>query len=467
MKHRRSRIRSIRRIFLASSLGFLGCLAALAIFTHVPQWASAFEAATDPDRVALRLALKGDRDLGEVYASRYFRPIWTARGRATPDAERFLHVLALSGRDDLDPARYEASALIGIVTKVHNSSAGARAQLELRLSHAFLQYISDLHTPLAATRLAYTDPALVPPGPPSPKAMLAMFARSADLSSALIDATRMNPIYLQYRAALGAHLLDHDPAVASLLRVNLERARALPVLLGRRYLLVDTASASLWFYRDSRPVDSMKVVVGTQAEPTPLLAGVVRYTVFNPYWNVPPDLVRRTYAPRILARPAILSQLRMDAWSDYSPSGQVLNTSAVDWAAVSRGSSSVGLRQRPGANNFMGAAKFMFPNEFGIYLHDTPERGLFLRDQRTFSAGCVRVEDYRRLVSWLYGGSVGPHGEAPEQRVNLPSPVPVYITYFTADLAGSSVVRVADTYGRDPAVLTEISLRQAAPSSKL
>jgi len=246
-----------------------------------------------------------------------------------------------------------------------------------------------------------------------------------------------------------------------LMLINLERLRALPINLGRHFILVDAASARLWMFEGDREVDSMKVIVGKPEEPTPMMAGVIRYAIFNPFWNVPPDLVRTVYVPRIRANRAALAALRMDPWSDYTADAHKLDPSAVDWASVQAGSVNVGLRQRPGADNSMGAVKFMLPNELGIYLHDTPNKTLFSKPQRTFSAGCVRVEDYRRLARWLYQrGDAGAKGDAPDQRVDLQRPVPVYISYLTAMPEAGAVTVAKDVYGRDGALLATLRVRQ-------
>ena len=206
----------------------------------------------------------------------------------------------------------------------------------------------------------------------------------------------------------------------------------------------------------------MKVVVGKPDEATPQMAGVIRYALFKPNWNVPPDLTQKVYAPRIRTDLSALDALDMDVWSDYTANARKLDPKAVDWDGVVQGRQSVWLRQRPGPRNSMGAVKFMLPNTLGIYLHDTPNKGLFASDQRTFSAGCVRVEDYKRLARWLYGGDVGPTGDAPEQRFDLKAPTPVYITYLTAASLNGEVVARKDVYGRDALVIAQLQKGQRA-----
>jgi murein L,D-transpeptidase YcbB/YkuD len=129
----------------------------------------------------------------------------------------------------------------------------------------------------------------------------------------------------------------------------------------------------------------------------------------------------------------------------------VISAAQVNWKAVASGGTSLRMRQRPGGGNVMGAMKFMLPNRLGIYLHDFPDKSLFARADRRISSGCVRLEDAPRLARFLFGGAApSPAGAAPEQRVDLPEPVPVYIIYLTAlpDPA-RGVALQKDVYARD------------------
>ena len=238
-----------------------------------------------------------------------------------------------------------------------------------------------------------------------------------------------------------------------LLRLNLERARALPAQLGRRYVLVDAAAARLWMYEDGRAVDTMRVVVGKPTEPTPMMAATMRYVALNPYWNVPPDLVQSRIAPAVLREGmSFLRSRRYEILSDWSEQARRLDPDSLDWNAIAAGREQhLRVRQLPGPDNAMGRMKFMFPNELGVYLHDTPNRELLREEGRLFSAGCVRLEDAPRLARWLFGGSAPqPSGSAPEQRVDLPQPIPVYLTYMTAAPEPDGVAVRADVYNRDP-----------------
>ncbi len=243
-------------------------------------------------------------------------------------------------------------------------------------------------------------------------------------------------------------LLNRDPATFDrLIALNLERARLLPGPWVR-HVVVDAASARLYYYDKGALDGAMKVVVGAKESPTPMMAGMVRYATLNPYWNIPSDLVERRVAPRIL-KGASLRGMNYEALSDWTADATPVKQSEVDWQAVATGAQELRVRQLPGGDNAMGRVKFMFPNDLGIYLHDTPSRDLFAKSARQFSNGCVRLEDAQRLGRWFFGKPLSVDGRAPEQHQPLPRPVPVYLTYFTAIPEGDGIRFVADVYGRD------------------
>ena len=194
----------------------------------------------------------------------------------------------------------------------------------------------------------------------------------------------------------------------------------------------------------------MRVIVGKPGMPTPVMAGLIRYAVLNPYWNLPPDLIRKR-ARNVLRRGTrAIAAEQLQILSDWSPRARTLSPGQVDWRAVAAGRRYVNLRQRPGPGNMMGRIKFMMPNDLGVYLHDSPLRHFFARDDRRISSGCVRVEDASRLARWLFDGRPPRPSGTAEQRVDLPEAVPVYIAYFTALPTRGGIVFQPDRYGRDP-----------------
>jgi murein L,D-transpeptidase YcbB/YkuD len=255
------------------------------------------------------------------------------------------------------------------------------------------------------------------------------------------------------RAFREAHGLDPSPVadlatIAALNRgaesyeriiiANLDRVRGLPTD-GQRYILVDTAGARLQLIANGKTEDSMKVIVGKPGMETPLLAGFIRYAMVNPYWNVPPDLVRTSIAPAVMKEGVgTLARRRFVLSSDWR-STERIDPAAVDWPAVAAGRASVWVRQLPGGGNMMGKVKFMLPNDMGIYLHDTPDKSLFQRADRRLSSGCVRVEDAERLAIWLFGRPIIDGESSPDTRIDLARPVAVFTTYLTAKVENGRI----------------------------
>jgi murein L,D-transpeptidase YcbB/YkuD len=138
---------------------------------------------------------------------------------------------------------------------------------------------------------------------------------------------------------------------------------------------------------------------------------------------------------------------------------QLLDPASIDWHAVADGTLPVRVRQLPGPANSMGHLKFGFPNAQDIYLHDTPKKELFAQDDRDLSHGCIRLEDAERLGRWMMGRDPETASNAPEQNVPLPTPVPIYVTYLTAQANDGQLSFVDDSYGRDAEAMQVAALR--------
>jgi len=250
-----------------------------------------------------------------------------------------------------------------------------------------------------------------------------------------------------------------------LIIINMERAKRLPAPEEqRKYAIVDSGGARLSLWENGRKVDEMKVVVGKAETATPMMAAYIRYASVNPYWNVPPELVKNLIGPRIVNQGiSYLTEREYQVLSSYGEDARVLDANSIDWQAVVDGREEVRLRRLPSPANSMGMMKFMLPNYFGIYLHDSPEKDHFTKNELWISNGCVRVEDYKRFASWLFGGYV-PKGSDPkvEEEVNLPAPVPVYMTYLTVQPTASGVQFLADPYGRDAHLMERFGSRMVA-----
>jgi murein L,D-transpeptidase YcbB/YkuD len=237
-----------------------------------------------------------------------------------------------------------------------------------------------------------------------------------------------------------------------LIIINMERAKRLPAPEEQsKYLLVDAGDARLSMWENGKKVDEMKIVVGKAETATPMMAAYIKYASINPYWNVPPDLLKTLIAPRIVAQGvSYLSDREYQVMTDYSDDAKLIDPHDVDWRAVADGTQEVRLRRLPSPANSMGMMKFMLPNYFGIYLHDSPEKDHFTKNELWISNGCVRLEDYKRVARFLFDGSI-PRGKDPkvEEEVDLPQQIPVYMTYLTVQPTADGLQFLEDHYGRD------------------
>lgn len=231
--------------------------------------------------------------------------------------------------------------------------------------------------------------------------------------------------------------------------LNLERARRLPEMgKFQRYVVVDSGAAQIHMFNHDRLADSMRAIVGAPETKTPMLALLMRGAKVNPYWNVPDDMVRDFTAKNVLKQgTSYLKNYNYEVLTGSGTDIVPIDPRNVDWKAVAAGRSNVLVRQLPGPWNSMGKIKFETPNEYGIYMHDTPTKGLFAKADRWISNGCVRLEDAGRFTSWVFGGK--PQSAAREKMVTVPNPVPVYMTYLTVEASGGSVRFRADPYDFD------------------
>ena len=385
------------------------------------------------------------------YQQRGNAPLWL-RDAASAEAARMLPaILERAPLDGLaegpERARMVEAALARANGAAPRDRPAALVAADRMLSAAWVQYVGALKKPVRG--MTWGDPWLAP-RVPSPHQLLAEAARAPSLVKHVRSVSMVNPVYAELRDAAWNHLrAEGQAAPDTRLAANLERARLFPA--NGRFIAVNAATQQLWMYEDGRVVDSMKVVVGKRDTQTPLLAGTIHFATFNPYWNIPTDVARNTVAPLVLKRGTdYLRAARYEVVSGWSENAIVIPPDTVDWQAVAAGTIEAHIRQLPGPENMMGAIKFGFANDLGIYLHDTPHKDLFGEQQRTFSLGCVRLEDARRLGAWLLASDPVPPSDQPEQSVRLPRPVPVYITYVTALADNGRLAFVDDVYGRDP-----------------
>ena len=414
-----------------------------------PAPASAETAGATP-AIPSAAASPAGQTVADFYKARNDTPLWLTPAAADA-AEQLISLLSTANIDGLNPSKYQPAVLeteLQTALRKHKRKDVERA--DQALSQAFVAYVDDMHQD-SGVGITYVDPELRPT-PPTPLAALLEAAGAPSLSDYVSHLGWMHPFYGELRKALAQHQFTDDHA-REILELNLQRTRALPS--GKqRYVLVNAAQQRLYMYEDGKPVDNMVVVVGKPKWPTPMLAAYIRYAALNPYWYVPSDLAGEDVGQYVLKYGLkYLDEYGYEIVSDWSRNPTIIDPKTVDWKGVVDGKVDIMIRQNPGPKNFMGRIKFMFPNQFGVYLHDNPRRELFEQSVRYFSGGCVRLEDAWRLSKWLFHRDLTWEGHGTEEPVPLAQPVPVYITYLTAVPDGQAIAYYDDAYGRDKAQL--------------
>lgn len=249
--------------------------------------------------------------------------------------------------------------------------------------------------------------------------------------------------------------------------LNLERWRWLPGELADRRVEVNIASFLLDAYEGGDPVLQMGVIVGEDDWKTPIFSDQVDHVVINPFWNVPESIALAEILPKVKEDPSFLDEMNYDVLEGWGADSVMVDPSEVDWEDLPDDSLPVRFRQAPGPGNALGRIKFMFPNEFNIYLHDTPADQLFGRTDRALSHGCVRVERPVDLADFVFSETDGWDGDrtadviASEEHTEVPldRPLPVHLLYWTATVDGDRVRFYQDIYGVDArlaaAILTD------------
>ena len=392
-------------------------------------------AATSPELPgAATYDMASAQAVGDFYTHRGNSPLWLRGDGAA--AREFIGVLQRAPLDGMASGPAIAAQAQGLLARAAAGDAQAQASADRLLSSAWVRYVEALQTPPAG--MTYAD-RWVAPRRDSAAAILAKAGAAPSLAAYVRSVSTVNPLYAQLRDAAWNSMQANGGQLDPRALASLDRIRDIPPQ--GRYVIVDTAGARLYMIEDGQIADSMKV-----------LASTIYYATLNPYWHVSGEMVRSLIARNVLGDG--LGYLSRQGYQVLAAdgSGEVLNPAKVDWRAVAAGKESVRVRQLPGPRNSMGHIKIPFPNSSDIYLHDTPNKDLFAQDDRTLSHGCIRLQDAQRLGRWLMGREPQAASNDPEQNVLLPSPVPIYLTYLTAQVHDGQLSYLDDIYGRDTQV---------------
>lgn len=392
-------------------------------------------------------ALKIPQDVANAYDTFRIGPIWFRDGADSAAAEKLVAILRRAPFDGFPEGPQLASAVAEGAAQAR-TNPGTSAKQEKILSAAWVRYVQALRR--RTTGMIYAYPVLKPQGVRADEILLTA-AAAHSLSDYLTATSELNPVYGPLRDAAWADAqasgnLTPDPRLLA----NLDRTRSIPPR--GRFALVDSGEQRLTLFENGQPIDSMKIIVGTNELPTPLIASMIYYVTFNPYWHAPDHLVRKTIAPTVLKQGMkYLESHGYHVLEEWSETPREVAASAVDWKGAAAGTVHLLVQQDPGPLNSMGNLKFPFANTEGIYLHDTPNKALFAKELRNLSNGCVRLEDAQRFGRWLLGHDPVAPGSDPETNVPLPQGVPIILTYLTAHVQDGKLTYLPDFYGWDKA----------------
>ncbi len=472
--------------------------------------------------------------LQRFYEARGFEPAWLDHDTPGKRAKALVQALVNADQHGLEPADYATNEILDLLDPKTDAD---RAELDIRLSRAALEYGNDLASgrlvPAQVDKEVFIEPKEV-----DPQRLLAEVVSAPDVAAYLDGLApdtpqydRLKQAFAKYRgiaekggwntvsggdtlkpgmtdprvaqlrarlhkggymAAAGDqpevydqmlekavkafqynHGLTPDGAVGkktvaalnvpvrqriSQMELNMERRRWMPDDLGRKYVFVNMADFELKLVDEANTIHVARVIVGKPFHRTPVLSAKMTHLVFNPYWHVPHSIASKEILPKIKTDVGYLREKNIRVFSDWSANAVEIDPAGVDWSRVSRQSFGYKLRQDAGPRNSLGRVKFMFPNPYDVYLHDTPAKRLFSRTVRSFSHGCIRLQNPLELAVLL----LKPQGEWDRKRIDeavastekqivrLSEPVPVHITYLTAwaNKDGSVNFR-PDIYDRD------------------
>lgn len=482
--------------------------------------------------------------LRRFYAERGFDPAWTDDAGLAPAAPGLVALVRQAEREGLEPQHYHPDA---IERRQGIADLAARAELDLLITDAVMEYAVDLRAGRVTPRQIAPELAAVPPRldpqwiaraalaapdlaafltgftPPHPQyaalrevlkryrtvaaaggwpaagegpvlkpgmqdaGVPALRRRLAatgdyagkDLSSTLYDA----PLQAAVKRFQSYNGLDQDGVVGVSTRAalnvtasrrvgqiiaNMERWRWLEDDLGERHVMVNIPGYTLKAVAPGVEPLRMPVIVGTVERPTPVFSHRINHLVFNPTWTIPPTVARNDILPKLIRNPGYLKEHDITLYESWAAGARKLDARGIDWRSVGSRITRYRMRQDPGPKNSLGQIKFMFPNDFDVYLHDTPARDKFSRNARGLSSGCVRVGDPEALARFLMEGmedwtadrrrQVLEAGET--KTVWLRQSVPVHLTYQTVfvDEAGRTQFR-EDIYDRDGAFMNALMKR--------
>ena len=398
----------------------------------------------------------------QFYQARGHMPAWVDGDATTEQWKDLVQQLKYSERHGLDPAAYGPAQFEQLREASQTRTSGTRfnpeqvPEMDAKMTYAYLRYAADLLGWSRSSRQVHAKWLTTPKQEDIAARLEAAIAKGSVRASL----EELAPTHPQYKGLQAALMRERQQPTGEghleKIKMNLERWRWAPRDLGERYILINVPAYQMQVMEGDQPSLAMRVIVGEPENQTPLFSDLMTYVVFSPYWNIPPDILRNETLPRVVNDPEYLQRNNMEV---VGTSGEVVDAAAIDWSDA-EATKGLRFRQAPGPENALGLVKFIFPNNFNVYLHDTPTDRLFFRDTRALSHGCIRVEQPVALARYVMGDRPewtearirnAMHANR-EQTVTLKKPLPVHIGYWTAwvEADGKTVTFTDDPYGIDP-----------------
>lgn len=413
----------------------------------LPSYASAAQLASPVAGSVRPASVPAAAGVAAFYDQWRAAPIWFKGNAPVAATAQLVSILQRAPFDGFAAGPQLAQQVQAAVAQARSGNPADVAAAERVLSEAWVQYVQALKRPTPG--MVYVYSVLAPQGTRADQILLTA-AAAPSLETHLAAVSNVNSIYAQLRDAAWAQAqlsgnLTPDPRLVA----NLDRVRSIPAT--GKFIVVDSGTQMLTMFENGRPVDAMKIVVGKPEYATPMIASVMYYIVYNPYWNAPDHLVRKIAQNYLTQGEKYLKSRGYQVMKDWTAASAVVPSDEVNWKAVASGKEQIRIRQKPQDDNSMGDLKFPFPNNLDIFLHDTPHKEYFGRANRYLSNGCVRLEDAPRFGRWLLGTEPKAPGTDAEIQVQLPRGVPVYLTYTTAQVRDGKLAYLSDPYGLDRA----------------
>lgn len=409
------------------------------------------------------VSLNAKETVAKFYSLNQMKMIWMDSFSIKPDGDSLVQLLAHADKSGLLPEDYHA----GRITTLLNSKLDHRNAVEVDalLTDAFVSLWYHLKNGrvdrksfrrIEIDSLVYSD------------AMVALKTALANhsITSVLRDREPKHPEYSTVKSALNRYLTKNlqDTTIArrrDQLIANLERWRW-EAKTPERYIAVNVPSFNLKVVEKDSVVLESRVIIGKPETPTPNIKSVIHSFIIYPYWHVPKSIVKEIL-------PAIQQDtiyLKKHNYQVIDNNGKLIKNSTIDWKKFTPEDFPYILRQREGSENTMGVIKFVFPNNYGVYLHDTNARRLFSKSDRALSHGCIRVQKAVDLAKYLakdddtYVDAADLEQYLMVQKrleVKVVKPIPVHLNYFTIQPQGDSVIFFRDLYRSDRAMVDSIN----------